>query len=74
VDDLNETVGNKIRKAVNEKAPYMLVIGDKEVGSVPSASSGQAKLAVRERGSKEAREIDKDKFIAEIKDKINKRK
>ena len=64
IDDSNETVGNKIRKAVNEKVPYMLVIGDKEVDS--------PKLAVRDRGSREAREIDKSDFFKEIKEKIEK--
>lgn len=63
VDDSNETVGNKIRKAVGEKIPYILVIGDKEMKS--------KKLAVRDRGQKEIREIEKDKFIKEVKDKIN---
>src|SRR3989338_5534172 len=28
-DDSDETVGNKIRKAVGEKVPYMLVVGDR---------------------------------------------
>lgn len=50
VDDSNETVGNKTRKAVNEKVPYILVVGDKEMGS--------DKLAVRERGSRDTREMD----------------
>ena len=66
IDDSNETVGNKIRKAVAEKAPYMLVIGDKEVGS--------DKLQVRDRGSEKVREISKIKFIGEIKDKIDNKK
>lgn len=65
VDEANETVGNKIRKAVNEKVPYMLVIGDKEADS--------KNLNVRDRGAQETREIAKDKFIAEILEKINKR-
>ena len=65
VDDDNETVGNKIRKAVAQKIPYTLVIGDKELNS--------DKLAVRDRGSKEVRQIAKDKFINEIKEKIAKR-
>ncbi len=65
VDDANETVGNKIRKAANEKVPYMLVIGDKE--------SGAAALSVRDRGAKETREIKKEKFIAEVLDKIKNR-
>ncbi|MFA4833419.1 MAG: threonine--tRNA ligase [Patescibacteria group bacterium] len=66
VDGDNETVGNKIRKAVGEKTPYVLVVGDKEMES--------KKLAVRDRGSRETREIEKDKFIAEVKEKIKNRK
>ena len=62
IDENNETVGNKIRKAVNEKAPYMLVIGDKEAGA--------EKLAVRDRGAQETREISREDFIQELADKI----
>jgi threonyl-tRNA synthetase len=58
VDDRNETVGNKIRKAAGEKIPYVLVAGDKEIES--------GKLAVRDRGAREAREIGKKEFIKEI--------
>jgi threonyl-tRNA synthetase len=65
VDDANETVGNKIRKAVNEKVPYMLVIGDKEMNAPV--------LNVRDRGAQETREISKDKFIAEVLEKIKSR-
>lgn len=65
VDDANETVGNKIRKATNEKAPYMLVIGEKEIGS--------ENLMIRDRGSREAREIGKVEFIKEVQDKIKNR-
>ena len=61
VDDSSETVGNKIRKAVKEKVPYILVIGDKEVNS--------DKLSVRDRGKKEIRNISKDDFMKEIKEK-----
>ena len=63
IDINNETVGNKIRKAVAEKVPYMLTIGDKEVGS--------DKLMIRDRGSKETREVSKAEFFVEIKEKIN---
>lgn len=65
VDDHDETVGNKIRKAVGEKVPYLLVIGDKEIQS--------DNLAVRDRGSRETREISKNNFIKEINEKIRKR-
>lgn len=65
VDEANETVGNKIRKAVSEKVPYMLVIGDKEMNG--------ERLSVRDRGAQETREIKKNEFIAEILEKIQKR-
>ncbi|MFA5358369.1 MAG: threonine--tRNA ligase [Patescibacteria group bacterium] len=62
VDDLNETVGNKIRKATGEKVPYMLVIGDKEIAS--------DKLQVRVRGQKDVVEYSKDEFKKMILGKI----
>jgi len=65
VDNVNETVGNKIRKAIKERVPYMLVIGDKEIKS--------DKLAVRERESDKVRKIEKKKFIEEIKEKAKER-
>jgi len=65
IDDNDETVGNKIRKAAGEKIPYILVVGDKEMKS--------EKLAVRDRGRKEVREIVKDEFIREIKDKVKRK-
>jgi len=74
VDETDETVGNKIRKAVGEKVPYMIVVGDREMNFAPSAGSGQAKLAVRDRGEKQTREIGKKEFIAEVTDKIKTRK
>ncbi len=61
----DETVGNKTRKAVNEKAPYILVIGDKEMNST--------NLHIRDRGVKETREIGKEEFIKEILEKIKNR-
>jgi threonyl-tRNA synthetase len=65
IDDNNETMGNKIRKAANEKIPHVLIIGDKEANSEV--------LSVRDRGQQETREITKDKFINELLDKINNR-
>src|SRR3989339_1130650 len=62
IDASDETVGNKIRKAVAEKVPYMLVIGDKEIGS--------EMLMVRDRGSKDTRAISKQNFIDELEEKI----
>jgi len=75
-DIADETLGNKIRKAAGEKIPYVLVVGDKEIAAA-AKSSGEPKqsgiLAVRDRGSKVAREIPKADFIAEVCDKIRNR-
>ncbi|HRY63699.1 MAG TPA: threonine--tRNA ligase, partial [Patescibacteria group bacterium] len=65
VSDSNETVGNKIRKAVAEKIPYMLVIGDKEMGS--------EKLQVRKRGERETVEFEKGEFMGHIKKLVSER-
>ena len=65
VDDLNETVGYKIRKGEKQKVPYMLVVGEKE-------AKGKD-LNVRVRGQKEVETIERKKFIdrlvREIEDK-----
>ena len=66
IDATSETVGNKIRKAVAEKNPYMLVIGDKEIDS--------PNLMIRDRGSRDTREIGEKEFISEIKEKIQTKK
>ncbi|MBI2411094.1 MAG: threonine--tRNA ligase [Candidatus Kerfeldbacteria bacterium] len=58
VDNADETVGNKIRKAVRMKVPYMLVIGDKEINS--------QQLMVRKRGEKEAAPIEKETFLKHL--------
>lgn len=57
IDDLNETVGYKIRKAEKNKIPYILVIGDKE-------KSGK-NLNVRARGNI-VKTMTKKKFIEKI--------
>ncbi|MDD4289756.1 MAG: threonine--tRNA ligase, partial [Patescibacteria group bacterium] len=65
IDDTSETVGNKIRKSSHEKVPYVLVIGDKEISS--------PKLSVRVRGEKDLVEIDKEKFMKQMLEKISSR-
>jgi len=62
VDDHNETVGNKIRKATQEKIPYLLVIGDKEMES--------ENLVIRERGSQDNKEMKKTDFVHDVSEKI----
>ncbi len=62
VDDANETIGNKIRKAESEKIPYSLVIGDKEMSN--------NKLTVRIRGQKNLLILDKNEFISRVRQEI----
>jgi len=65
LDFENETVGKKIRQGILEKVPCVIVIGDKEVKS--------NKLAVRDRDTGKTREIEKKKFIEEVKKKVENR-
>ena len=58
VDLDNESVGKKIRSAVLEKTPYILVIGDKEMS--------ENTVAVRKRGSQETITMGFEEFKAQI--------
>lgn len=59
VDDSNERMGNKIRKAQEEKIPYMLVVGDREVESDT--------VAVRLRTEENLGGMSLDNFMAQVK-------
>ncbi len=54
----NESVGKKIRSAVMEKNPYILVLGDREME--------EGTVAVRKRGSQDTTTMTLDAFKAEI--------
>ena len=62
VDDSNEKIGYKIRKAQLEKVPYMLVMGAKEV----EANA----VAVRSRKAGDIGQMPVDEFIEKIKNEI----
>jgi threonyl-tRNA synthetase len=62
IDDKNETVDNKIRKALEEKVPYILVVGDKEMNADI--------LTIRDRGEAKTRETKKKEFLEEVEKKI----
>ena len=66
VDNSDESVGYKIRKAEKEKIPYMLVVGDKE--------KSLRKLSVREKRKKETYEMLLGKFIEKIVKEIAEKK
>ena len=65
IDENDETVGNKIRKAASEKTPYILVIGDKEIDS--------GELAIRQRGVVDLLKLKKDSFIQLLQEQIGQR-
>lgn len=66
VDEADETVGYKIRKAEKFKVPYMLVIGDKE--------KDLKNVSVRERSKKETYNLPLQEFIEKIREEIKKKK
>ena len=59
----NESVGKKIRSAVLEKSPYILVLGDKEMND--------GTVAVRRRGSKDTVSMSFEDFRNEILNNIS---
>ncbi|HYZ12198.1 MAG TPA: threonine--tRNA ligase [Actinomycetota bacterium] len=58
VDASSETVGKKVRAAQLMKAPYVLVIGDREVES--------GELTVRDRAGTETKGVPFDEFVAAL--------
>lgn len=77
LDDSNETLGNKIRKNAQEKIPYTLVIGDKEMASEKLAVRvrGQARLPGQGNGGQEKLwAVGKIEFIKSIITSISERK
>lgn len=66
LDYSNDSLGKRIRNAEMMKIPYMLVIGDKEVGGED--------FAVRKYGSKEQKMLSKEKFVEGLVEEIRGRK
>ncbi|MBW3660697.1 MAG: threonine--tRNA ligase, partial [Gemmatimonadetes bacterium] len=60
VDGRREGVGYKIRDAEVQKVPYMIVIGEKEVGT--------SKVSVRSHAEGELGETDLDHFVTRMRD------
>jgi threonyl-tRNA synthetase len=60
VDERREGVGYKIRDAEMHKIPYMLVVGEKEVGS--------SKVSVRSHSEGELGQMDLDHFVSRLRD------
>jgi threonyl-tRNA synthetase len=66
LDDRDEKLGYKLREAVIEKNPFMLIIGQKEVDDKT--------ISYRRYGSEETTTISYDEFISLIKKEINDKK
>ncbi len=66
VDSADETVGKKIRKASGQKIPYVVVVGDKELGG--------GDWTVRVRGQEEQIAISKKEFIDKVLKEIEEKK
>lgn len=66
VDESNEKIGYKIRKAQMEKVPYMAVIGDKEMESNT--------LSIRDRSKGDIGALPVDDFIAHVRELTETRK
>jgi threonyl-tRNA synthetase len=66
IDDANETLGNRVRKAAGKQVPYIIVVGDKEL-------AGEDWM-IRVRGEKDQLRMSKavfvEKVLKEIKDRI----
>ena len=58
VDSADESVGKKIRNAAKAKIPYVLVVGDKELGGED--------LMVRVRGVEEQVSMSMDAFVQKV--------
>lgn len=65
LDENNDTLGYKIRKAQMEKVPYMIIIGDKEVGA--------GNLSVRTRKGADEGGVDLESFINRVHDEVKNR-
>ena len=62
LDDRNESVGKSIRDAETDWIPYIIVIGEKEVGAT--------KMSIRDRMAGNVREFTVDELINEIREEV----
>ncbi|MBI4133743.1 threonine--tRNA ligase [Candidatus Uhrbacteria bacterium] len=74
LDDANETVGYKIRKAEKHKVPYMLVLGDKETKGLSARSAARKRFVVRIRGKKDTVTMSGQQFVRRVQGEVEHRK
>ena len=61
-DNRNEKIGYKIREALNEKVPYLIIVGDEE--------EKNGTISIRGRGYENKSGLNLDDFIARLKNEI----
>ncbi len=66
VDEADETVGNKVRKAAKQKVPYVVVVGDKEIAG--------EEWMIRIRGQEEQEKMSKGEFLSRLWEEIKNKK
>ena len=66
IDERNEKIGYKIRSAISQKIPYILVMGENEINN--------GTVSVRVRGSQESKEMKVDEFVEFAVNAIKERK
>ena len=65
LDERNEKIGYKIRSAISQKIPYILVMGENEINN--------GTVSVRVRGTNESKEMKIEEFISFAKFKLENR-
>ena len=65
-DNRNEKVGYKIRETLNEKTPYLIIVGDEE--------EKNKTISIRGRGNENKSGLNLDDFIARLKEEIETKK
>lgn len=72
----NKTLGAKIRESTLQKIPYMIIIGEREVGNWKLKIGNLRKIfvSVRTREGKDLGQINLYQFIKKIKEEVEKRK
>lgn len=58
VDSASETIGKKVRRAAEQKIPYIVVLGDRELEGEP--------WSIKVRGQEEQLKMTKEEFIAKV--------
>ena len=66
LDSRNEKIGYKIRSAISQKIPYIVILGENEINN--------GTISVRKRGTNDTTEMKLDEFVEMISKEINERK